>query len=154
MTTVLNAVISADMKQLFEEFLLAEVESEVTAIIQKNGIDLPEFWIPYGNQPSNYSASTDDSLNYWGWTLICQELRPNDSSPVFTYFAPDGKVPNFEADQLDLLPTILKGNEAKAYLEYDNSCTVGIPYTKSVESGTFIKMFNYQLKNRSPSISL
>lgn len=320
MVTIVNGVSNIDMKVLFEEFLFAELESEVTSIIQKYDLNDPQFWLPYGKQASNYSiignqsstaegalaekltnavdalmvkmcmkfgidpespnapknfkealamfwgikdgdfteiskeverdilndlvlmvttkdakvwkdlkseqkqlsvslydngegqspnrlpetilsllkgnkhkipftqgnhnqggsstlmhggefsytliiskrnteivgqfdAPDDDSLDYWGWTLIRQELRPNETSPVFTYFAPNGKVPRFIANQLNLLPKVLKGSEAKLYLEYDNSCTAGIPYTKPVESGTYIKMFNYQLKNKGPLVS-
>jgi len=105
------------------------------------------------NIVGKFDSPDDDSLLYWGWTLIRQELRPEDSSPVYTYFAPNGKVPRFEAKELNLLPTILKGNDAKKYLNYNNSCTAGIPYSKPVTSGTFIKMFNYQLKNKGPLVS-
>lgn len=118
-------------------------EFSYTLIISKRNIDIV----------GRFDSPVDDSLPYWGWTLIRQELRPNETSPIFTYFAPNGKVPRFEAEYLNLLPTILKGTEAKEYLNYNNSCTAGVPYTKAVNSGTFIKMFNYQLKNKGPLVS-
>lgn len=117
-------------------------EFSYTLIISKRNISITQ-----------YSDPEDTTINFWGWTLVRQELRPNESAPVFTYFAPNGEIPKFEEDQLLLLPNILKGNEAKHYLDYDKSCTAGIPYSKPVYSGTFIKMFNYQLKNKGPLVS-
>ncbi|WP_438297889.1 hypothetical protein [Sporosarcina sp. FA15] len=114
-----------------------------TLIISKRNINIV----------GEFDARDDDSLNEWGWTLVRQELRVGESSPVFTYYAPNGKIPRFEADELPLLPRIIKGQEAKDYLNYDKSCTAGVPFEKDVNSGTLIKMFNYNIKNKGPLVS-
>ncbi|MEH7526704.1 hypothetical protein V7149_26095, partial [Bacillus sp. JJ1503] len=75
------------------------------------------------NIVGEFDDMSDDSLHEWGWTLIRQDLRIGESSPVFTYYAPNGEIPRFAEDELPLLPRIIRGKEAKEYLDYDKSCT-------------------------------
>lgn len=95
----------------------------------------------------------DDSIFQWGWTLIRLELREDTRDPMFTYYAPNKKVPRFVSNTLPLRPRLINGEEAKKYLDYDKSCSAGLPYEEEVEFGTAIKMYNYNLKQKGPLVS-
>ncbi|NRY59532.1 hypothetical protein [Clostridium beijerinckii] len=95
----------------------------------------------------------DDTLDYWGWTLIREEFRDGWKNPVYTYYAPGGAVPMFKSDTLPLKAEVLTGNEAKNYLGYDNSCTAALPYSKEVRFGTLFKMYDYKLQHKGPLVS-
>ncbi len=95
----------------------------------------------------------DDTLDYWGWTLIREEFRDGWKNPVYTYYAPGGRVPMFKSDSLPLKAEVITGNEAKKYLDYDKSCTAAIPYSKEVEYGTLFKMYDYKLQHKGPLVS-
>lgn len=103
--------------------------------------------------PNKFNTQDDDTVNKWGWTIVKEMLDENDRDPKFVYFAPNGMVPMFESEELPLKATIIKGNEAKAYLNYDNSCSAAIPYTKNSSCGTAIKLYNYSLKQKGPLVS-
>lgn len=100
--------------------------------------------------PSIRKADEDDR---WGFTLIREEMRSGDINPVYTYYAPGGKVPALDVETLPLLPRVIAGQEAREYLDYDRSCSVGIPYQKEVNCGTLLKMYNYDMKNKGPLAS-
>lgn len=74
--------------------------------------------------------------NLWGFTLI-RRLRPSGTikNSVIQYFAPDGSIPTIDEQFLSLLP-VEKGNEAH-------------PYRKPMQWGTYIKLYEYQLKDRT-----
>ena len=105
------------------------------------------------NIAPSFQNGKDDSLHLWGWTLIRLEMRQDTKDPMFTYYAPNGKVPRFEADSLPLKPKIIKGKEAQNYLDYDSSCSAGLPYEQEVEYGTAMKLYNYNLKQKGPLVS-
>jgi len=95
----------------------------------------------------------DNSEDMWGWTLIREEMRTGETDPVYTYYAPGGVIPTIKQESLPLKAMILKGKDAQTYLKYNSSCTAGIPYSDLVESGTAIKLYNYQLKHKGPLLS-
>lgn len=95
----------------------------------------------------------DSTEGEWGWTIIREELRPGDNDPVYTFYAPNGKIPSFKAESLPLKAKILKGKEAQEYLDFNYSSSAGIPYTEHVQYGTAIKLYNYQLKHKGPLLS-
>lgn len=101
----------------------------------------------------NTQDRNDDSLHEWGWTLIRLEMRKDTKDPMFTYYAPNGKVPRFLAESLPLKPRIIKGKEAQEYLDYTSSCSAGLPYEQEAEYGTAIKMYHYRLKQKGPLVS-
>lgn len=101
----------------------------------------------------SYKGQKDRSLNQWGWTLIRLEMRKDTRDPMFTYYAPNGMVPRFNSSSLPLKPKIIKGEAAKSYLDYNSSCSAGIPYEEEVEYGTAIKMYDYNLKQKGPLVS-
>lgn len=103
--------------------------------------------------PSQFNDPNDDSIEYWGWTLIRQEIRPNETTPIFTYLSINSEVPRFYKESIAILPTILRGDEAKLDLNYNSSCTSAIPYTKEIDGGTYIKLYNYQLEHKGPLVS-
>jgi len=78
----------------------------------------------------------DDTKNKWGFTIIRRE-DPHDGmrSSSFRYLVPDGKILMFDAKNLPLLPK-----------EYPQ------PYGNNFEYGTFIKLFEYQLKGYKTNI--
>jgi len=65
----------------------------------------------------------------WGITII-RRIPPTGQmrSSVFTYLAPKGYILSFKANYLPLLP--------------DDNLN---PYKKSIEHGTFVKIYNYQM---------
>lgn len=72
----------------------------------------------------------DETANKWGFTIIRREdPRGGMRSSSFRYLAPEGKILMFDASTLPLLP--------KEYPE---------AYGDDFEHGTFIKLFEYQLK--------
>lgn len=71
---------------------------------------------------------SDDS-EYWGFTVIRRKNATGQMrSSVFTYLAPGGNVPAFDAPSLPLLP----GDYPEMYV-------------KNLEHGTFIKIYEYEL---------
>lgn len=100
-----------------------------------------------------FKDQKDQCIDQWGWTLIRMELRQDTKDPMFSFYAPNGKVPRFESRTLPLKPRIIKGKDAQNYLEYESSCSAGLPYQVEVEYGTAIKMFNYGLKQKGPMVS-
>jgi len=72
----------------------------------------------------------DETANKWGFTIIRREdPRGGMRSSSFKYLAPEGKILMFDAPTLPLLPG-----------EYPEA------YGNNFEHGTFIKLFEYQLK--------
>lgn len=96
----------------------------------------------------SFIDKNDKTYTKWGWTLIRKEIREGYKDPVYTYYAPKGKVPCFESDELELLPEELGSKESKEYIGYTGSCKAYIPYKKKVQCGTAIKLFNYQVKKK------
>lgn len=73
------------------------------------------------------SISKEDTK--WGFTVVRrQEPKQGFKSSMYTYLAPEGKVLTFKADSLNVRPC-----------EYPN------PYSANFESGTLIKLFEYNL---------
>jgi len=118
-------------------------ESKFCLIVSKRNINIPDCF----NDP------LDDSKEMWGWTLIKEVLNGNERDPKFVYYAPNGKIPRFLASELPLKANIIKGDEAKRYLNYDKSCSAGIPYSKNTSCGTAIKLYNYSLRQKGPLVS-
>lgn len=118
-------------------------EKKYCLIISKRNIAIPK----------KYNEIKDDTIEYWGWTIIREELREGTKEPMFMYYAPNGKIPMFRAEELPLKSTVIRGQEAKDYLNYDKSCSAGIPYSKTTKCGTAIKLFNYSLKQKGPLVS-
>lgn len=74
----------------------------------------------------------DDEL--WGVTLIRkQSPREGQRNSVFTYLAPDGEIISFRKASLKLKPNLDNIDEPKLYSE-------------EMTSGTYIKMYNYEMK--------
>ncbi len=89
--------------------------------------------------PKIAELESDDSSNkLWGFTLV-RRVDPfsNIRSSTFKYLAPNNEVLKFEANSLPLLPG-----------DYPN------PYGNPFEWGTFVKMYNYQLKGLRTVITL
>jgi hypothetical protein len=105
------------------------------------------------NIDKRFTDSKDDSIHQWGWTLIRLEMRKDTKDPMFTYYAPNGKVPRIDSDTLPLKPKMIRGKEAQKYLDYGSSCSAGLPYEEETNYGTLIKMYNYNLKQKGPLVS-
>lgn len=77
------------------------------------------------------NVENDETSNLWGFTVIRREdPSENMKSSTFKYLAVNNEILTFEADSLPLLP----GN----YPE---------PYENPLKWGTFIKLYEYQLKS-------
>ena len=79
--------------------------------------------------PQVAKFESDDSKDFWGFTVVRRE-DPSERrrSSAYTYLAVDGKIPMFKAKSLPLLPG--------PYPE---------PYGETMEWGTFIKLYEYQM---------
>jgi hypothetical protein len=78
----------------------------------------------------------DPSVDCWGFTIVRRESPPMGMrNSVFKYLAPKGEVLKFKSEKLPLLPE-----------EYP------IPYGKSLEWGSFIKLYEYQLTGLKTAI--
>lgn len=77
--------------------------------------------------------NNDDSFDKWSVTIVRRE-EPTGTmkSSCFKYLAPNGKLLMFEANELPLKPRF-NTNEA-------------IPYCKTMKDGTFMKIFDYNIK--------
>lgn len=105
------------------------------------------------NIPERFKDKNDETIELWGWTLIRKEIRQGYRDPIYTYYAPNGQVPSFKAEELELLPKMLDKNQSKEYLEYDGPCTAYVPYERKVSCGTAIKLYNYRVDKKGPIIS-
>ena len=86
--------------------------------------------------PDDYPKNDNDDA--WGFTIVRREPNTeNRKVPTLTYLAPieadkkprKGEILSFEADTMPLFP---EGHD---------------PYKKEVESGTLIKLYDYNLSN-------
>ncbi|MCX5804191.1 MAG: hypothetical protein NTU69_11800 [Proteobacteria bacterium] len=80
----------------------------------------------------------DPTRNDWCFTIIRREdPREGQKHSVFTYLAPNGKIPQFKASALPLFPKT-----------YPN------PYGTDVEHCTFVKIIEYQIPRYKTNITL
>lgn len=80
--------------------------------------------------PSIAKNEEDETKDKWGFTIVRREdPRANERCSSFRYLAPNGKILMFEAESLPLLPG-----------EYPD------PYGRELKFGTFIKLYEYQLR--------
>jgi len=76
------------------------------------------------------SSQDDFTKDFWGFTLVRREEPKNGrKSSCFKYLVIDGRIPMFKADSLPLMPG-----------KYPN------PYENSLEWGTYIKLYEYQMR--------
>lgn len=86
--------------------------------------------------PKIATNEDDTTKNKWGFTIIRREdPQGGMRSSSFRYLAPDGKILMFDAESLPILPK-----------EYPQ------PHGDNFEYGTFIKLFEYQLKGYKTNI--
>jgi len=79
--------------------------------------------------PQIAKFENDYSKDFWGFTVVRREdPKEGRKSSVYTYLVIDGKIPMFKAARLPLLPG--------AYPD---------PYKETMEWGTFIKLYEYQM---------
>lgn len=91
-------------------------------IISKKRQDIPEQF-----------RNNDDSFHQWGVTIVRRE-EPTGTmkSSCFKYLAPNSELLRFEADSLPLKPHYQVGKPT--------------PYTDEMKDGTFIKIFDYNIR--------
>jgi hypothetical protein len=86
--------------------------------------------------PEIAKYENDATKDCWGYTIVRREdPMGRRRSSTYTYLIVDGSVPSFKADSLNLLP----GN----YPE---------PYKKSLEWGTYIKLYDYLMPGLKTNI--
>jgi len=80
-----------------------------------------------------------DANSLWGFTLI-RRLRPSGKmrNSIIQYFAPGGRIPTIKENSLDLLP-FTRGKLVE-------------PYKVPMEWGTYIKLYEYQIKEKTSII--
>ncbi len=83
-------------------------------------------------------SDSDNSGNDWGFTIIRRKrAQHGEKASVFMYLAPNGEIPRFSTDSLDLLPTRSSANNP------------GKPYAVPVSYGTCVKLYNYRWPGKS-----
>lgn len=77
--------------------------------------------------------ANENEKEYWGFTLVRRrQPREGEKSSVYEYFAPNQEVPKFRAKGLDILPSTETGE-----------------YNQVIDYGTFIKLYEYDIKYKS-----
>jgi len=88
--------------------------------------------------PKILDKNSDEISYNWGFTIVRRfDAKGKMKNSVFRYLAPDGKIMSFSAVSLPLIPG-----------KYPNA------YEKSLEWGTFIKLYEYQLPKKLRGISV
>jgi hypothetical protein len=87
--------------------------------------------------PQAPSRADDGSRDLWGFTIV-RRMRPTAGrkNSMYLYLAPDGKVPRFRADAVNVLPE-------------DRSTIAPRPYAAPLTHGTCVKLYNFRWKGRS-----
>ena len=81
-------------------------------------------------------AASTQADNDWGFTVIRREdPKKGVRNSVFRYLCPNGQIPSFSSDLLNILP----GDYPK-------------PYEQPMEYGSFVKLFNYDLRGLKTNI--
>jgi len=82
-------------------------------------------------------AQNDGSEDLWGFTIV-RRMRPTGGrkNSMYVYLAPNGEVPRFEANALNVLPEDRRSISPKPY-------AVGLKY------GTCIKLYNFRWRAKS-----
>ena len=77
----------------------------------------------------NQKINNTETNNSWGMTVM-RRIRPNNQmrNSVFHYLTINNNIPSFKSNELPLLPDDSLG-----------------PYKKTLEHGTFIKIYDYQM---------
>lgn len=92
----------------------------------------------------------------WSWTIVTKFTRKDENTRTFFgYYAPDGKIPSFKADTLELMPpssipqVSSKLSKSKKAIELKKLRKRGteLAYKRAIESGTLVKLFDFPLKS-------
>jgi len=92
----------------------------------------------------------------WGWTLVTRFARASDKELTwYGYLAPDGNIPSFKANFLnlippDVIPTVsdkLPKKKKEEKLRELRKQGTKLAYSKPVESGTLVKLFDFPMKS-------
>ena len=105
------------------------------------------------NIATQFIDKTDETRNDWGWTLIRHEMRKGNKNRMYTYYAPNKKISIIHDKEINLLPLELSPKESKEDLVYNGPCKSYLPYSKAVNYGTAIKLYQYEVKKKGPIIS-
>jgi hypothetical protein len=82
-------------------------------------------------------GADDASQNLWGFTIV-RRMRPKDGrkNSMYVYLAPNGEVPRFDAEAIDVLPEDRRSISPRPY-------SVGLRY------GTCVKLYNFRWRAKS-----
>lgn len=81
---------------------------------------------------------TDTTAGLWGFTLVRRLLPVGGiKASSYVYLAPNGVIPSFEADAINVLPGAGSSNNPPR------------PYTVGLSFGTCVKLYNYRWKAKS-----
>lgn len=85
-------------------------------------------------QPFGHSSDSDE---LWGFTVVRRRHpRKGERNSVFVYLAPEGAVPRFKAETIDVLPGTSSKNSPPP------------PYCSPLRYGTAVKLYNYRWPGR------
>ncbi|NYA10816.1 hypothetical protein HZG65_25995 [Klebsiella pneumoniae] len=81
--------------------------------------------------------SKNEFKDYWGITIVRkQDPKEGQKSSAYTYLAPHGEILRFKSEELIIKPDIESSQKCK-------------PYMKPMKCGTFIKLYDYDMKSYS-----
>lgn len=117
-------------------FVQGKFNSGGTGVLQFCGTQNMQL-IVSRRHPEAPVKSGDTSRQLWGFTIV-RRMRPTAGrrNSMYVYFAPNGKVPRFEADQIKVLPE-------------DRSTVAPRPYAVELAYGTCVKLYNFRWKAKS-----
>jgi len=106
-----------------------------TGVLQFAGMH--SFQLVISKRQPDLPAKPSPRRHHWGFTLI-RRLDPGPSQPqtMYVYLAPEGQVPSFESDALQVLP----GSYPERYAE-------------KLTAGTCIKLWNYKFPGRLKTLA-
>ena len=88
-------------------------------------------------QPFTPRGSKDPTADSWGFTIVRRRRpRSGERSSIFVYLAPNGNVPRFKADSVNLLPGKSSKNRPAS------------AYAAPLSHGTAVKVYNYKWPGR------
>ncbi|WP_424989027.1 hypothetical protein [Flagellimonas sp.] len=132
-----DTILSIDKNnKLRTPFVQGKFNMGGTAVLRFCGRENLQLIISKRNPKIKIQDASDDSINYWGVTIVRRENPPQGvRSSIYKYLAPNNKILRFESDSLKLMP----GN-------YPNA------YQNELSYGTFIKLYEYQMTGLKTNI--
>jgi len=132
-----DTILSIDKNnKLRTPFVQGKFNMGGTAVLRFCGRHNLQLIISKRNPEIKILDEPDDSVNFWGVTVVRRENPPHGvRSSIYKYLAPNNKILSFDSKTLKLMPGIYP-----------------VAYEKDLSFGTFIKLYEYQMTGLKTNI--